>query len=179
MAKHSDKMDVKTSHAAEKQSNLPAMFGSRDPFLRLREDVDRVFDGFLRGWPAMRGFDLGLPAGLSDDGLTPVADVSETDKRYEIVVELPGLDDKDVEVTLRDDLLTISGEKKTEREEKKKGYHLSERSYGSFQRSFRLPDDVQADKIEAEMQKGVMSISLPRSPSAKPKQRKIAISAKK
>ena len=66
-----------------------------------------------------------------------------------------------------------------EREEKKKGYYLSERSYGSFQRSFRLPDDVQAEKIKAEMQKGVMSISLPRSPSAKPKQRKIAISAKK
>ena len=123
----------------------------------------------------MRGFDLDFSGGE----LTPVVDVSETDKSYEISVELPGLDDKDVELTLRDDLLTISGEKKTEREEKKKGYHLSERSYGSFQRSFRLPDDVQAEKIKAEMQKGVMSISLPRSPSAKPKQRKIAISAKK
>lgn len=175
MAKHSDKIDVKKSHEAEGRMGLPAMFGGRDPFLRLREDVDRVFDGFFRGWPAMRGFDLDFSGGE----LTPVVDVSETDKSYEISVELPGLDDKDVELTLRDDLLTISGEKKTEREEKKKGYHLSERSYGSFQRSFRLPDDVQAEKIKAEMQKGVMSISLPRSPSAKPKQRKIAISAKK
>ena len=179
MAKHSDKMDVKTSRGAGEQSSLPAMFGGRDPFLRLREDVDRVFDGFFRGWPAMRGFDPGTPAGLAGGDLTPVIDVSETDKSYEISVELPGLDEKDVEVSLRDDVLTISGEKRSEREEKKKGYYLSERSYGSFQRAFRLPDDVRADKIEAEMHKGVMSISLPRSVSAKPKQRRIAISAKK
>ncbi len=179
MAKHSDKIDVKKSHEAEGRMNLPAMFGGHDPFLRLREDVDRVFDGFFRGWPAMRGLDLGFPAGVSGGEVTPMVDVSESDKSYEISVELPGMDDKDVAVTLSDDLLTISGEKKTEREEKKKGHYLSERSYGSFQRSFRLPDDVQADKIKAEMQKGVMSISLPRSASAKPKQRKIEISAKK
>lgn len=179
MAKQSGKVEVKKPQDVEKGAGLPAMFGGRDPFLRLRDDIDRVFDGFFRGWPAMRSLDLGVPFGIAGGALTPSVDVSETDKSYEISVELPGIDEKDVELTLRDDVLTISGEKKTEREEKQKDYYLSERSYGSFQRSFRLPDDAVADKIKAEMEKGVMSISVPRSQAASPKHRKIAISAKK
>ena len=108
-----------------------------------------------------------------------MVDISETDTAYEIAVELPGLDDKDVEISLRDDLLTISGDKKTEREKKEKDYYLSERCYGSFKRSFRLPAGVEADKIKAAMDKGVLSITLPKSPETKSRQQKIEIAAKK
>ena len=80
---------------------------------------------------------------------------------------LPGVDEKDVSVSLQEHVLTVSGEKKSEREEEKKGYLMSERRYGSFRRSFRVPDDVDENKITAKFDKGVMSISLPKTASAK------------
>lgn len=173
MAKQSDKVDVKRSQDVQPAGGFPALFEPGYPFFRLRDDVDRVFDRFFGTWPALRGFEGGDGGAMQ---MTPRVDVSETEKAYEITAEMPGLTDKDVEVTLRDDLLTISGEKKTEREEKKKDYHLTERSYGSFQRSFRLPAEVEAEKIEAEMQDGVMSITLPKSPASQAKLRKVKIS---
>ena len=94
-------------------------------------------------------------------GAAPVVDVVEKDKEYEITAELPGLDEKNIEVKLSDDVLTIKGEKKEEKEEKQKDYYLSERRYGSFQRSFRLPDGVDAEKIEARFKNGVLTLSLP------------------
>ena len=176
MAKHSDKVDVKRSQDVQPEAGLPAFFERGYPFFRLRDDVDRVFDRFFGTWPALRSFE----SAFGDDGgrmqTMPRVDVSETEAAYEITAEMPGLTDEDVEVTLQDDLLTISGEKKTEREEKKKDYHLTERSYGSFQRSFRLPAEVEAEKIEAEMQDGVMSITLPKSPASQAKLRKVKIS---
>ena len=177
MAKHSDKVEVKRSQGLEKKAAPPATRGPIDPFLGLREDIDRVFDGYFRGRPRLRGFDWAPGWGQLE--MSPVVDISESDKAYEIAVELPGLDEKDVEVSLRDDLLTVSGEKKTEREEKKKDYFLSERSYGTFKRSFRLPSEVEADKVKAEMSKGVLSISLPKLAPAKSREQRIAISAKR
>ena len=176
MAKHGDKVEVKKAQGAE--ASLPSLFGGHDQLFRLREDMDRAFQNFFRGWPGLRPLDVGFPAALAKVEISPSVDISETDKAYEITVELAGLDEKDVEVTLRDDVLTISGEKKTEREEKEKDYYLSERSYGSFQRTFRLPEDVSADKIKATMEKGVMTLLLPKSPATKPKQKKISITSK-
>ena len=175
MAKHSDKVEVKRSQELEKKATAPAMRGLSDPFL----DIDRVFDSYFRAWPGLRGFGFDFAPGLAPMDISPKVDVGETDKAYEIAVELPGLDDDDVEVSLRDDLLTISGDKKTEREEKEKDYYLSERRYGAFKRSFRLPADVETGKISAAMEKGVLSITLPKSASAKRKQQRIDIAAKK
>ena len=87
----------------------------------------------------------------------PAVDIAETDKAYEITAELPGMDEKNIEVKFADGVLTIRGEKKDEKEEKKKDYYLSERSYGSFQRSFQVPDGVDTDKIEATFKKGVLT----------------------
>lgn len=179
MAKHSDKVEVKRSQDLEKKAAAPAMRGLGDPFLSLRQDIDRVFDSYFRAWPGLRGFGFDFAPGLAQMDISPKVDVGETDAAYEIAFELPGLDDGDVEISLRDDLLTISGEKKTEREEKEKDYYLSQRRYGSFKRSFRLPAEVEAGKITAEMEKGVLSVTLPKSASAKRKQQKIEIAAKK
>ena len=103
-----------------------------DPFTALRREMDRVFESFGRdvGWPA-----VGSRAGA----MAPSMDVSETENELRIEADLPGVDEKDVDVTIADNVLTIRGEKKAEKEEKKKDFHLVERSYGSFSRSLPLP----------------------------------------
>ena len=105
----------------------------------------------------------------------PPADVSETDNAYEITAELPGMDEKNVEVKVANGVLTIRGEKQDEKEEKKKGYHMRERSYGSFERSFQVPDGVDADKIEANFKKGVLTVILPKSAEAQKAEKKITV----
>lgn len=109
--------------------------------------------------------------------MAPRVDVTEDENAYEITAEMPGVEEKDVEVTVKENRLTLRGEKKSEKEEKKKDYHMTERSYGSFERSFRLPADVMADKIKADFAKGVLTLTLPKTPEAKSKERKIAIKA--
>jgi HSP20 family protein len=108
----------------------------------------------------------------------PAVDVVEKEKEYQLLAELPGLDEKDVEVSVADDILTIKGEKKEEKEEKAKNYYVSERRYGTFQRSFQLPAGVDAEKIEANFQKGVLTVTLPKAPEALKKEKKIAIKSK-
>ena len=107
----------------------------------------------------------------------PAVDIAETDKAYEITAELPGMDEKNIEVKFADGVLTIKGEKKEEKEEKKKDYYLSERSYGSFQRSFQVPDGVDTDKIEATFKKGVLTVTLPKSAEAQKAAKKIDVKA--
>ena len=102
-------------------------------------------------------------------------DVSESDEGYEVTAELPGLDEKDVEVSISEGLVTIKGEKKAETEEKKKDTYISERSYGAFRRSFRLPQPISENKVEARFDKGVLRVTLPKAPEAKKKAKKIAI----
>ena len=108
-------------------------------------------------------------------GKAPVVDVVEKDQAYEVTAELPGLDENNVDVSFSDGVLSIKGEKKEETEEKKKDQYLSERRYGSFQRAFRLPDGIDADKIEATFKNGVLTVSLPKTPEAVQSARKIAI----
>ena len=119
------------------------------PFTLLQGEIDRVFDNFAN-W---RG--LGV-------GFNPSMEVTETDKSIEISTELPGLDEKDVEISVANDILTIRGEKKAEKEEKNKAYRLVERSYGSFERSLALPPGIDADAIKASMSKGVLKVALPK-----------------
>jgi len=101
-------------------------------------------------------------------------DVVETDKEIRVTVELPGLDEKDINVSLARDVLTISGEKKQAKKERRGNYYRAERSYGSFRRSIQLPTQVQADKVDAVFRKGVLSITLPKTEAAQ-KRKKIAI----
>lgn len=114
--------------------------------MRPFEGMDRLFDRF---------FD-------EDGGWTPSVDVSETDKEIHVEAEIPGMNPKDINVSLHDGVLTLHGERKHEHEEKDENFHRIERSYGSFSRSFRLPAEVDADKVEADYKDGVLKIRLPK-----------------
>ena len=100
----------------------------------------------------------------------PLADITEDDKEYLIKAELPDVKKEDVKVTVENSVLTISGERKFEKEEKKKKYHRVERAYGSFMRSFSLPDQADASRVKAEFKNGMLTVHLPKSEKAKPKQ---------
>ena len=127
---------------------------SDNPLMSLQREIDRLFDDFTRGFPA-------LYTGGGNE-LLPNVDVTETDKQIEITAELPGLEEKDVQVNVADNVLTIRGEKKAEKEEKDKAYRLVERSYGSFVRSLELPEGVNADAIKASIDKGVLKVTVPK-----------------
>ena len=147
--------------------------GEMSPFVDLQGRINRMFED------AWSGFDLAPFAGAEAAGeIQPRVDVSETDSEIEIKAELPGVEEKDVEVTMANGRITLKGEKKSEKEEKKKGYHLVERSWGSFQRSFQLPDGVDAAKAKASFDKGVLTVSIPKTEKAKQNVKKIAIGKK-
>jgi HSP20 family protein len=153
------------------------------PLSTLRDDIDSAFDRMFRDWPRfgkLSEFDpfREMEFWRRPSALSPRVDVSEDDKAYEISAEIPGVEEKDVSVSVADGRLVLRGEKKTEKEEKKKDYHMKERSYGAFERSFRLPDEVEADKISADFSNGVLNVTLPKSAKAKSKERKIAVKAK-
>jgi HSP20 family protein len=105
----------------------------------------------------------------------PAADLVEEDGSYRVTVELPGMEQSDVDVSVSGDMLTIRGEKREEREEKKKDRYLSERRFGSFRRSFRLPETVDRNKITASVKKGVLEVVLPKGPEARKGERRIPI----
>jgi len=175
MAEAITKLPVKT----EEKETVSALKPWR-PFESLRREIDRLFDDFDGGiWrsPFRRSFFDIEPFRRSEAafGAVPAVDVTETDKAYEITAELPGMDEKNVEVKFADGVLTIKGEKQEEKEEKRKDYYLSERNFGSFQRAFQVPDGVDADKIEASFKKGVLTVTLPKSAEAQKAARKIAV----
>lgn len=178
------KASRKTPAASQTKETAPAPAGGEwQPFDRLRAEIDRVFEDFGRGtWPApFLGKSLEAEPfwrrEFSFSGV-PAVDITEKDGAYEITAELPGMAEKDIDVQVSGGMLVIKGEKKEEKEEKKKNYHLSERHFGSFRRSFRVPDSVEPDKIEAEFKNGVLTLTLPKSSEAKKPERKIAVKAK-
>lgn len=173
MAEAATKLPVKTEKAA-----APV---ERDwmSFDNLRREIDRLFNEFHPfGWrlPLQRpSFDFefssrGLP-------VNPAFDLVEKDKEYEVTAELPGIDEKDVEIKLNNHLLTVKGEKSESKEAKEKDYYLSERRYGSFQRSFQVPDGVDTDKIEATFAGGILTVRLPKTAEARSAERKISVKA--
>jgi HSP20 family protein len=150
------------------------------PFGSLRREIDRLFDDFAAGpWrsPFRRAMSDVEPfwRGETSWAKVPAVDVADAANAYEITAELPGIDEKNVEVKYADGVLTIKGEKRDEKEEKRKDYYLSERHYGSFQRSFSVPDGVDADKIAATFKNGVLSVTLPKTPEAQKKEKQIEI----
>ena len=149
---------------------MPAAWGGReiDPFRGFRNQLDSLFEDWF---------------GRSMGGtLAPRVDVSETSKELTLKVELPGVDEKDIDVSLSGNQLTIKGEKKTEHEEKKDGeegrvFHRVERSFGAFQRTMTVPFDVESDKVSAEFKDGVLTVTLPKPEGAReqPQPRRIEV----
>jgi HSP20 family protein len=148
------------------------------PFGALKKEVDRLFEDFgetlwRQPFRSLTRFDRAWPAKLA---ATPAVDVTETDKGYEITAELPGLDEKNIEVNVANGGLTIKGEKE-EKEEKKKDYYISERRYGAFERYFALPEGVDAGKIEATFKNGILKVALPKTAEAQRPAKKIEVKA--
>jgi HSP20 family protein len=150
---------------------LPDVFGrgsGTDVFSNLQREIDRVFQDFGRG---------GLP-GLGDFGRNAMAmklNVAEHEGAVEVTAELPGCAPDDIDVQLKDGILTIKGEKKVEKDDKQKDYHVMERSYGMFERSISLPAEVDASKVDAAFDKGVLKVTLPKLPQAQSRAQKITV----
>lgn len=148
---------VGTQHAVARRET--------NPFSLLQQEIDRLFEGVTRNLPGFATTTM------------PRMDIGETDKVIEITAELPGLEKKDVELNVADNLLTIRGEKKNEREEKNKDYHLVERSYGAFSRSVELPAGVKIEDISAEIANGVLKVTVPKPAPKQSKQIEIKTAA--
>ena len=163
----------KISKKTAKPSNVPSLFGG---------DVQQMFDEFSRSmgawpfnrraldWDPMRRMEK--VAGV----LVPEIDATETDNEMRVTAELPGMEEKDIEVQLSGDRLTIRGEKREDSEGNEKNRHVSERRYGSFLRTLRVPDGIESAQISAAMKNGVLTVVMPKSAVTKEKQRKIPIS---
>lgn len=156
-----------------KKSNVPSMWsgGMFDDFRKEMDDVISGFFGGQRGWPATSKAWATMPAGV----VNPAIDVTENDDSITLTAELPGLAEEDVDLTVREGVLTLKGEKKHERDEDKDNVHVTERSYGSFQRTMPVPDRVDADRISAKFDKGVLKVVMPKKAEAVSAARKIAI----
>ena len=124
----------------------------------LPDDLDQFFSEF------------GLDFWNSDTIWSPAVDITENKDNYEIKAELPGMKKDDIKISFEDDVLTLSGERKSEKDEKDKNFHRIERRYGKFQRSFYLPKNVKADDIKAQYKDGVLMVKIPKSEEAKPKE---------
>ncbi len=182
----SSKVAVKKPAQGSK-TKAPAAKRSADALATLRERIDKVFNEFFTEFPRVgfgrsmfdRLFDLEPLAKIeSSFGLSmPAVDLVEKTKEYTITAELPGMSEKDLDLSVRGNLLTIKGEKKEERETKDKDRYVSERRYGSFQRSFRLPDGVDEEGIDADFKNGVLTIRLPKTREAQKAARKISVSS--
>jgi HSP20 family protein len=141
-----------------------------NPFALLRREMNTLFDNFFRGFEVE-------PFTSRFSGFSPDVDVKESEKEIKVAAELPGMDDKDIDISLTRDSLTIRGEKKEEKEDKGKDYYRVERSYGSFSRTVPLPVEVDVDKAKAEFKKGVLTVTLPKTPKAIKETKKISVKA--
>ena len=141
-----------------------------DPFVQMRREIDQMFNGMLADWTG--------PMNLLDrhfGNWMPQIDVNETAKEIRVTAELPGMEEKDLEVSLVDRALTIKGEKSEEHEEEKGDVHRSERQYGMFERTIPLPSEVEVDKVKASFKKGVLKITLPKTKEAQSNRRVIPV----
>jgi HSP20 family protein len=135
-----------------------------DPFAVLQSEVNKIFEGFGRFGPMQESA-----------GASPKLDVSETADAIEVHAEMPGVAEKDIELTLTGDVLTIKGEKREDRDEKNRDFHLVERSYGAFARSVRLPFTADPNAAKANFDKGVLTVSIPKPKDQREKSARIPI----
>jgi HSP20 family protein len=146
-----------------KYSNKSSNRYSPESFGGLHNEMDRLLDDFFNGLAVLpfrpRSF---MREGISGDLLKPSLDLGATEKEYTVSIEIPGVSEKDVSIELVHDSLIIRGEKKQRKEEKRKNFYRLERSYGSFQRTLSLPEDVNRENIKADFKNGVLNITIPR-----------------
>jgi HSP20 family protein len=162
-------MPKNNSVPTEKKS-VPVRREEYNPFGLLRQEMNTLFDNFSRGFdmePFMGRFGT----------FSPSVDVKESDKEIKVSAELPGMEDKDIDVSLTKDSLTIKGEKKEEKEDKGKDFYRMERSYGSFTRTVPLPSEIDTEKVKAEFRKGVLTVTLPKTAKAIKETKKISVKA--
>jgi len=150
---------------------VPVQREDEPPFFQLQRHFNRLFDDFLGTWGDV------MPSAAGMSSFVPHVGVKESEDGYKISAELPGMDEKDIKVELQGSTLVIEGEKKAEHEEKKEGYVWTERRFGSFRRQVQIPEEVDQGKIQAEFTKGVLTVTLPRTPAAKKSKRQIEIKA--
>jgi HSP20 family protein len=173
------RMPVKTNKSKAHHSRLP---DSSRPVQHLRTEIDRLFDDFFRGYwhipfrtsaidvePYWRG-EVTFTA-------TPAVDIVERGDGYRLTAELPGLDPRNITIRFAGGALTIEGQKEEAKEDEKLDHFLSERHYGSFHRSFRVPDGIDADKIEASFKNGILTVTLPKTAEARQHEKTIAVKA--
>jgi HSP20 family protein len=146
-----------------------------DPFNELTSLQDRFNQLVNQPFGFFRGFNPMTEQSLTAPNFVPAVNVFEDERNIRIEAELPGIEDKDIEISLENNVLTISGERKLEHEEKKENFHRIERSYGRFTRSFTLPPTVDTENVNAEFNNGVLRITLNKKEEAKPKQIKIGV----
>jgi HSP20 family protein len=140
-----------------------------DPFGEVNSLFNRLMPSGLAGLPR-----LGLQSGIKVD-CAPTADISETDKEYVIRAELPAVKKEDVQVTVDEGVITIKGERKQQKEDKNEKFHRVESFYGSFERSFSLPENVNADTIRCESKDGILSVHIPKTEPSKHKPKQITV----
>ena len=169
-------MDLK-SLVPWRNNSKPNVMATRDdyfdPLVTFRREMDRMFDDFFTG-AGGRGLQ---PASATWQGVMPTLNVTESEQELVVTAELPGLDNKDFEVTLSGDVLTIKGEKKSEHEEKNGDAHYMERRFGSFSRAVRLPFEIKDEKVDAKYDKGVLTIRVPKPAEAQRAVRQIEVKA--
>ena len=158
--------------APRRQRRRQRHFWRDDPFERMREEMDSVLSHYLKPLPVGRllegrvGGELELPTDL---------DLSETDDALEVVLDVPGVKESDIKISLSDNRLSVKGERKSETEKKEKNFHRIERSYGAFERTVTLPCEVEADKVAAKLKDGVLTITLPKAAAGQESSRAIPI----
>lgn len=164
-----------TSPVAVQRADLPVTAETVSPILQLHREIDRLFDAAFRGFGFPTLATTRFPAEWAAM-MKPALDIQETDIHYKIALEVPGVEEKDLQVTLDNDVLTVRGEKRKDTETKEGGFHRIERSYGSFQRALNLPADADQESIKATLNNGVLTILInKREPSAVSKGRSIPI----
>lgn len=171
-----------TSLPVKKSANTPAQppRAPGNPFESIRREFDRLFADLDRNsWLApfsLFGGTLSTPADSEPAWMTtPAVDVVERDHAYEITAEMPGMDEKNIEVVLANGGISIRGEKREDTTDESADHYVRERRFGSFERSFALPDDVNADNIQANYANGVLHVTLPKNPNAQPSKRRIDV----
>ena len=161
--------------AGQGTATPPARREEEVPLFSLQREVNRLFDDFFRGFDLRPLRMTGEPWG----GFSPKMDLEETEKEYRITAELPGMEEKDVEILLTGNSISLKGEKKEEKEEKGKSFYHVERSYGSFQRTVPLPDGIDLKRVDADFKNGVLTVKLPKTAEAKRSGKKVPIKSMK
>ncbi len=165
--------------AQVESGKVPEHMSSWHPFDSLQREIERLFDDFGRGfWRSpFRAvpFDVEPLWRRGGSLAAPPVDIVDKGKFYEVSADLPGFDEKSIDISVSNSNLIIKGEKKEEKEENKENYYLQERHFGSFERTFGVPQDVETDKIQAKFEKGVLTVTLPKNPEAQRPAKKIDV----